>query len=1285
MQTLYDREMSTPPLVAHDAAGIFAYTKVQKVYIDEFPVLFLPWHENAEELLPHPSEHSANEDAAETVVMGHIALNGARLTGWDHGGNAPGSHDNSSVLTAAHFTAFKKMFCGHYHTYAHYGEDKKVTYVGATAMQNHGDAHSSERGYILYKPDTGHSSLVRNPYAVHFVDIYCHDILSGGLDNEKVKHKQVRLLVDERTTIHQESHALAVIKQGDIANVKVVRRLRPHHAQTAQEPSAGDRPVENPRDFLQRLSSHFVRDCIPAEHQSEALTYISEVISKEVHETSRELFRADVATVRVVNFLGIHGRKTFNFGNLKPGLWMMLGENGAGKSQVIDAISWCLYKETFREVSKDEVRNNAASSGAECSVTVTFANHVVVRRTLTTLHVTKADGSVVENGSIKHTQQELETRILNCDWDTFKRSILLDSNDFLSLFSGSDKQRNIVIERLLGMEVLNTISKTVEEDASQMSVEQAKLSPDLTRLQFKIESLEERLLKDTQEADSLEKQLREIESTLGQEEAFALADGKEQTALKGRKDGLQATAQRVQGAFDDMLGRFNQALEASTTARTQVLAIESLHDSSAMERDDLTGRVTLARETVELALTEKATVKEELLKAESTTGRLAEELERMEDLGTDLRNRHNDIGVRLAEARDQVARHRDETLRCMGQLAQEEKSELACVIQRQTELHRERTEWNRKVREQKAARLEQRRKKRLSEEGARTMVEKFRSEENEYRRLLDDFNARQHEAAKLQENLRQQSERLAIPRIIEKALYHAEASGNPKTIIGITEDVIQPLNEIHDAMGRSCAPASLPEQGLIDRLQENLNHITIQGPPTADKLYSIQEDVRYAEALWTAARGELDDDVEEAGETATIQWDIELTGLGTHADGLRVRVSDIERRYRQERETEQGMLMSSLRSFSEEEDEGKQLLCAWEKEFRELRKSVRDSGTDRDHLAEHLAACSSKADAAEAQEWNLQELLRSAESRMVSDEEIRRLRNLAETIGRELADINGVFTSLRARLDENARLLHELDMDLENSRKRVAERREVIVRLKGEGDHARKLLHDLGDDISRGHSEKVALTEESTRLSCLLEELQKKHCIRQIWKNALATTNDTSARSKANLQQKGSFRQLCRKEHLSFLQTRFDEVLALLNDGNRDPRLACKLSENFQFHPQDGQAVAFNQRSGGEKKRTILGLLFTIMETLVTHGSMRPMILMVDEVLEQIDEAGRTSVLRYLKHFTQEHRSHRVILITHLEVPVACAGTIQVTAEGRWRLRKYEAVAHDGRKLDFDT
>eukprot|EP01125_Pyxidicula_operculata_P020453 TRINITY_DN7559_c0_g1_i1.p1 TRINITY_DN7559_c0_g1~~TRINITY_DN7559_c0_g1_i1.p1 ORF type:complete len:1128 (+),score=226.98 TRINITY_DN7559_c0_g1_i1:11-3394(+) len=105
-------------------------------------------------------------------------------------------------------------------------------------------------------------------------------------------------------------------------------------------------------------------------------------------------------------------------------------------------------------------------------------------------------------------------------------------------------------------------------------------------------------------------------------------------------------------------------------------------------------------------------------------------------------------------------------------------------------------------------------------------------------------------------------------------------------------------------------------------------------------------------------------------------------------------------------------------------------------------------------------------------------------------------------------------------------------------------------------------------------------------------------------------------------------------------------------DYNRD--MTCTLNSDLDI------VENYAKRSGGERKRTDLAVLFSLFEMVLDNSGYRPSFIMLDEVFDALDVNGRSAVQSVLN--TLSKKLNKIFMITHSDITLGAsmAGTIHV-------------------------
>lgn len=206
--------------------------------------------------------------------------------------------------------------------------------------------------------------------------------------------------------------------------------------------------------------------------------------------------------VRIQNFLSI--KEAFlNLSN--RGLVLIEGvntddpsarSNGAGKSSIVDALSWCLYGKTARGVTGGDVVNRQA--GKDCRVEVCIIDdskdvdefYFVTRERKVSnsgsLEIKKlgpsSDGSSVftelTKGTMAESQKTIE-EIIGCPYEVFVSAVYAGQEAMPDIPNMTDKQLKELIESVIGVEKLTNAYQKVLAESNEIDKKHTEKGADL--------------------------------------------------------------------------------------------------------------------------------------------------------------------------------------------------------------------------------------------------------------------------------------------------------------------------------------------------------------------------------------------------------------------------------------------------------------------------------------------------------------------------------------------------------------------------------------------------------------------------------------------------------------------------------------------------------------------------------------------------------------------------------------------------------------------------------------
>ena len=168
---------------------------------------------------------------------------------------------------------------------------------------------------------------------------------------------------------------------------------------------------------------------------------------------------------------------------------LIIGSNGAGKSTILDALTFVLYGKSFRKINKGQLINSTNEKG--CLVEIEFdvnSIHWKIQRGIkpNVFKIFRNDEELDQSHSAIDQQKWLEQNVLKMNYKSFTQIVILGSSTFVPFMQLPTSSRREVVEDLLDIKIFSSMNDVIKGRIRN-------IRDDVKTLELKKESLKDKV------------------------------------------------------------------------------------------------------------------------------------------------------------------------------------------------------------------------------------------------------------------------------------------------------------------------------------------------------------------------------------------------------------------------------------------------------------------------------------------------------------------------------------------------------------------------------------------------------------------------------------------------------------------------------------------------------------------------------------------------------------------------------------------------------------------------
>jgi DNA repair exonuclease SbcCD ATPase subunit len=330
---------------------------------------------------------------------------------------------------------------------------------------------------------------------------------------------------------------------------------------------------------------------------------------------------------------------------------LIVGENGAGKSTVLDALTFALFNKPFRKINKPQLANSITKKDTvvEVEFQVGTSGYKVIRGINPAKFELYKDGNLLnQSAASKDYQDVLEKQILKINHKSFCQVVVLGSATFQPFMQLPAQARREVIEDLLDLQIFTSMNTLLKNKVTENSDEINKQQSDKRVAEAQLEMIKQH---EISIQSNIEKQIEEKQSKVDATKDLIDVSTEEisQIVLEGKQLKQKLSDQdSIEGKLNK-LEKFKIQLKSKISNAEKTISFFHDHDNCPTCKQGIDHE--FKEETIKTKSSQITEIEEGLVKLENERKKVLEQLDEYSKINNTL----HDYNLQLSQLNTKIS------------------------------------------------------------------------------------------------------------------------------------------------------------------------------------------------------------------------------------------------------------------------------------------------------------------------------------------------------------------------------------------------------------------------------------------------------------------------------------------------------------------------------------------------------------------------------------------------------------------------------------------------------